>query len=67
MLVGCAHEGEAFLPFGPWVDALRAGAVAGDAHSMGALAPSWRRHLGRLLPEIVTEEPPSLGWISPIT
>ena len=61
VLVGCAHEGEAFLPFGPWVDALRAGAVAGDAHSMGALAPSWRRYLGRLLPEIVTEEPPSLG------
>ena len=61
VLVGRAHEGEAFLPFGPWVDALRAGAVAGDPHTLGALAPSWRRHLGRLLPEIVTEEPPSLG------
>src|SRR5262249_21253394 len=63
VLVGRAHEGEAFLPFGPWVDALRAGAVAGDASSVGTLAPSWRRHLGRVLPAMVTEEPPSGGPI----
>src|SRR5262249_44481495 len=63
VLVGRAHEGEAFPPFGPWIDALRAGAVARDTVSLRALPPSSRRHLGRLLPEIVAEEPPGYGPI----
>jgi DNA-binding SARP family transcriptional activator/tetratricopeptide (TPR) repeat protein len=62
VLVGRAHQGEAFLPFGPWVDALRAGAV-GDAVNLDALPASCRQYLGRLLPEVVAEQPPSHGPI----
>ena len=39
------------LPFGPWVDALRAGRVADDSALLERLGPL-RRELARLLPEI---------------
>jgi DNA-binding SARP family transcriptional activator/KaiC/GvpD/RAD55 family RecA-like ATPase len=49
VLLGRAYESEQVLPFGPWVDALRAGRVIEELKS---LAPSWRAELSRLVPEL---------------
>ena len=52
VLVGRAYESEQILPFGPWVDAMRAGRVADDAPLLEELGPALRPELARLLPEI---------------
>ena len=51
VLIGHCHESDAILPFGPWVDACRAGAVSADRAILGALHPARRAELARLLPE----------------
>jgi tetratricopeptide (TPR) repeat protein len=51
VLVGRCHESESILPFGPWVDACRSGQVSGDEEILGALHPTRRSELARLLPE----------------
>jgi DNA-binding SARP family transcriptional activator/predicted ATPase len=51
VLVGRCHESDAILPFGPWVEACRAGAVSADEEILGALHPRRRAELTRLLPE----------------
>lgn len=50
VLLGRAHESEQVLPFGPWVDALRAGRVVPDL--VQELNESWRTELARLFPEV---------------
>jgi DNA-binding SARP family transcriptional activator len=49
VLLGRAHESEQVLPFGPWVDALRAGRII---EHLTSLAPPWRAELSRLIPEL---------------
>lgn len=51
-VIGHCYETERLLPFGPWVDALRASGLARDATLLGALEPVWRAELARLLPEL---------------
>jgi DNA-binding SARP family transcriptional activator/predicted ATPase len=51
VLLGRCHESDAILPFGPWVDACRAGAVSADETLLAALHPARRAELSRLLPE----------------
>jgi DNA-binding SARP family transcriptional activator len=51
VLVGRSYESQQALPFGPWVDALRAGRVARE-DVVGSLDPVWRGELARLLPEL---------------
>jgi DNA-binding SARP family transcriptional activator len=58
IIVGRCYESEQVLPFGPWIDALRAGRLAQDAEMLGKLGPTWRAELSRLLPEI-GETPPA--------
>src|SRR5713226_1525881 len=52
VLLGRAYESEQILPFGPWVDAMRAGRIADDAELLARLDPVLRPELARLLPEI---------------
>jgi DNA-binding SARP family transcriptional activator len=52
VLLGRSYESEQILPFGPWVDALRAGRVAEDADLLERLGPTLRSGLARLLPEV---------------
>jgi tetratricopeptide (TPR) repeat protein len=57
VLLGRAYESDQVLPFGPWVQALRAGRVTDD---LAALAPAWRAELVRLIPELsAPPAPPS--------
>jgi DNA-binding SARP family transcriptional activator len=57
---GRSHETEQILPFGPWVDAFRAGQIVVDEEILGALAPVWRAELVRLFPELAAPGlPPS--------
>ncbi|MGH7312761.1 MAG: ATP-binding protein, partial [Candidatus Rokuibacteriota bacterium] len=49
VLLSRAYESEQVLPFGPWVDVLRAGRVIED---LAGLAPAWRAELSRLVPEL---------------
>ena len=51
VLIGRCHESDSILPFGPWVDACRRGELSGDEAILGALRPTWRAELTRLLPE----------------
>jgi DNA-binding SARP family transcriptional activator/tetratricopeptide (TPR) repeat protein len=57
VLIGRSYESEQVLPFGPWVDALRAARL--DAETLRTLAPSLRADLARLLPEIGHDPAPS--------
>ncbi|PYM92439.1 MAG: hypothetical protein DME04_15475 [Candidatus Rokuibacteriota bacterium] len=52
VLLGRSYESEQILPFGPWVDAMRAGRIAADAELLARLGPTLRPELARLLPEI---------------
>ena len=52
VLLGRCHEGEQILPFGPWVDALRAARIPEQIGGLADLAPSSRSELARLLPEL---------------
>jgi DNA-binding SARP family transcriptional activator/tetratricopeptide (TPR) repeat protein len=47
-----SYETEQVLPFGPWVDALRAGGVVDDPEVLGELSSLLRGDLARLLPEL---------------
>jgi DNA-binding SARP family transcriptional activator/tetratricopeptide (TPR) repeat protein len=51
VLVGHCHESDSILAFGPWVEACRSGEVSTDEEILGALHPSRRSELTRLLPE----------------
>lgn len=52
VLLGRCYESEQILPFGPWVDALRAGQVVPDDPALLAIEPPWLAELARLFPEI---------------
>jgi DNA-binding SARP family transcriptional activator len=54
VLLGRCHESDSILPFGPWVDAMRAGGVGSDGDVLAALHPTRRAELTRLLPEADT-------------
>lgn len=56
VLVGRCHEAEQILPFGPWVDALRAANLNPADHTVNRLAPLYRAALRRLLPELSRSE-----------
>jgi DNA-binding SARP family transcriptional activator len=51
VLMGRCHESDSILPFGPWVDACRRGELSADEELLGALHPTWRAEVARLLPE----------------
>jgi len=51
VLVGRSYESEQILPFGAWVDALRAGRVGENTELLDRLGASLRAELARLLPE----------------
>jgi predicted ATPase len=60
VLFGRCHESTQILPFGPWVDAVRAGDVLADDAVLARLDPAWRAELTRLFPEIAAAgSPPS--------
>ena len=51
VLFGRCHESDSILPFGPWVDACRGAEISADEEILGALHPTRRAELTRLLPE----------------
>jgi DNA-binding SARP family transcriptional activator len=59
VLTARCYESEQILPFGPWVDALRAGQVVPDDPALLALEPAWRAELARLFPEIAAADLPA--------
>lgn len=59
VLYGRAYETESVLPFWPWVDALRAGAMTAVV-ATAELHPHWRSELARLFPELgAVDAPPA--------
>ncbi|MBM3220304.1 MAG: tetratricopeptide repeat protein [Candidatus Rokubacteria bacterium] len=56
-MVGRCYETEQILPFGPWVEALRAAVTGLDRGVLGSLDPTRRAELARLLPEIAEASP----------
>src|SRR5262245_54293250 len=52
LVQGRAYESEQILPFGLWVNALRASGALADDELAEAVPPAWRRELGRLFPEL---------------
>ena len=52
LLIGRCYEAERILPFGPWVDAFRAGHVDTAKEVLELLDPRLRTELARLLPEL---------------
>ncbi len=50
--LGRAYESDRMLTFGPWVDAIRASALARDPAWLAGFSPLWRAELGRLVPEL---------------
>ena len=59
VVIGRSYESEQILPFGPWVDALRAGRVADDAELLARLTPAVRAELARLVPDVLGGAPPA--------
>ncbi len=59
VLTARCYESEQILPFGPWVEALRAGQVVPDDPALLALEPGWRAELARLFPELATVDLPA--------
>jgi DNA-binding SARP family transcriptional activator len=59
VVIGRSYESEQILPFGPWVDALRAGHVADDAELLARLTPAVRAELARLVPDISGSSSPA--------
>src|SRR5262249_31422918 len=47
VLIGRCHEGEQILPFGPWIDALRAGRVGGGPRMVRDPAAGYPARAGR--------------------
>src|SRR5919201_958149 len=60
VLVGRSYESEQILPFGPWVDALRA-RVADDTELLERLGPTLRAELARVMPEVAATPPAGGG------
>jgi DNA-binding SARP family transcriptional activator len=56
LLLGRCHDGEQLLPFGPWVDALRAGRVDREADQLGELGSVWLGEVARLVPEMESSD-----------
>jgi DNA-binding SARP family transcriptional activator len=54
VVMGRSYESEQILPFGPWVDALRAAGVAADDDLLHQLGPALSGDLARVLPELAT-------------
>lgn len=52
VVTGRSYESEQILPFGPWVDALRAAGVAAADDLHHQLGPVFCRELARLLPDL---------------
>jgi DNA-binding SARP family transcriptional activator len=61
VLFGRAFESAQILPFGPWVDAFRAGGLIAEELKVGALDPVWRAELARLFPELAAPGLPAPG------
>jgi DNA-binding SARP family transcriptional activator len=59
ILLGRCYETEQVLPFGPWINTLRASRLAVDTEMLDRLGPVWRAELARLLPEIEHDTAPS--------
>ncbi len=58
ILLGRCYETEQVLPFGPWINVLRASRLAADGEMLDGIGPVWRAELARLLPEIAPGAPP---------
>ena len=56
VLGGRAYEMERGLPFGPWVEVLRAGLAVAERGELAELPSVWRAHLQRILPEMTPAE-----------
>ncbi len=61
VLIGRCHESDSILSFGPWVDACRSGTISATEEILGALHPTRRAELTRLLPEAGTAGLPLAG------
>jgi DNA-binding SARP family transcriptional activator/tetratricopeptide (TPR) repeat protein len=61
VLLGRCHESDSILPFGPWVDACRGAEITADEEILGALHPTRRAELTRLLPEASVAGLPPAG------
>jgi len=61
VLVGRAYESDQVLPFGPWVDALKAGRIDRERDIVETLGATWRGELSRLLPEVTAPDAPPLS------
>jgi tetratricopeptide (TPR) repeat protein/ABC-type cobalamin/Fe3+-siderophores transport system ATPase subunit len=59
ILLGRCFETEQVLPFGPWINVLRASRLAADGETLDRLGPVWRAELARLLPEIAPGTSPA--------
>ena len=59
VLFGRSYESAQILPFGPWVDAFRAGGLIVDDVVVGGLSSVWRAELTRLFPELGVPELPA--------
>lgn len=57
VLTGRCYETEQILPFGLWVDVLRAIPAKAMVEALDGLRPAWRMELGRLLPELSSDPP----------
>jgi DNA-binding SARP family transcriptional activator len=56
VLVGHAYPTEQALAYGPWIEAVRAGAVLSRDDVLAQLTPAVRAELARLFPEVATPE-----------
>jgi tetratricopeptide (TPR) repeat protein len=65
ILLGRCFETEQVLPFGPWINVLRASRLATDAQTLDRLGPVWRAELARLLPEISAGTSPGAPTADP--
>jgi DNA-binding SARP family transcriptional activator len=61
VLVGRSFQSEQILPFGPWVDAMRAGRVTDDRELLARLGSTLRSELARILPEVDDGPAPGTG------
>jgi len=65
ILLGRCFETEQVLPFGPWINVLRASRLAADGETLDRLGPVWRAELARLLPEIAPGTSPGAATADP--